>query len=297
MRPVPGRYNTDGPWLKGNTHIHSVYSDGGRQYADIVRLYAERGYDFIFLTDHMHVADIEGMPDPPLLALNGVELDGSDGQGGYYHATALGFSGDLPRGRGFPALVAAVKEAGAIVICAHPYWTGNSIDDVLRHPFDGVEVYNDICGFLNGKAWSSYHWDRMLEADPLALGLSADDAHLNGHEPLDRGWIMVHAEPSKQAVIDAIRRGDFYATQGPAFHGIHVDEGGIRVTTDPVRIIRLAGGRRPYAGWGDRVWQGTGDPVTEAEFAVPQEHDYVRVEIEDEYGRRAWTNSLLIPRN
>jgi hypothetical protein len=295
MRPVPGRYDADGPWLKGNTHMHSVHSDGGREYADVARLYAECGNDFIFMTDHMHVADIEDMPDPPLLALNGVELDGRDSEGGYYHATALGFSGELPDADGFGDLVRAVRDAGAIVICAHPYWTGNSIEDVLRHPFHGVEVYNDICGFLNGKAWSSYHWDRMLEADPLVLGLSADDAHLNGDEPLDRGWIMVHAEPSKNSILDAIRRGDFYSTQGPRFHSIHVEDDRIRVSTDPVRIVRLAGGRKPYAGWGARVWQGTGAPVTEAEFIVTQEHDYLRVEIEDEYGRRAWTNSLMVP--
>lgn len=63
MRLIPNRYNTEGPWFKGNTHIHTTFSDGGKDYRTVARMYAERGYDFVFITDHRHAADIEDLPN------------------------------------------------------------------------------------------------------------------------------------------------------------------------------------------------------------------------------------------
>jgi len=296
MRPIPNRYNTDGPWLKGNTHIHTTCSDGGKDYPTVASLYAERGYDFIFITDHNHVADIESLEGLPLLAINGVEIDGSDRTGAFFHAVGLGVEGELLQDAAFEERVANLHECGALVVLAHPYWSGNSIEDALRHDFDGVEIYNHICNYLNGKSFGAYHFDAMLERNPRALCFSADDAHLNGNEPFDGGWIMVSApECTKQAILAAIRAGNFYATRGPSFFSIHADAETIRVRTSPVRMIRLVNGKTGYAGWGQRAYAGPDQTVTEAEFEVTEERRYLRVEIEDEWGRLAWTNAVLEP--
>ena len=296
MQPIPGRYNTIGPWLKGQTHVHTTFSDGGKDYGTVTGLYADAGYDFVFITDHGRVADVEAMPDPPLLALNGIEIDGADETGQWYHACGLGYSDELDSALPFADRVARLQEAGAIVVLAHPYWTGNSVEDALRHPFDGVEVYNDICNFLNGKSHGAYHWDRMLERAPRTLGFAVDDAHLNGNETPDHAWIMVAARSrTKDDILAAIRAGSFYATQGPQFRSIEVEERRVRVTTSPVRMIRLVAGAEPYAGWGDRRWSGDRDGrlLTEADFLTGPDHDYLRVEIEDENGHLAWTNAVL----
>ncbi len=289
MKLIADRYNTDGPWYKGNAHIHTTFSDGGKDYRTVADMYASRGYDFIFITDHKRVADIEAMPDLPLLALNGVEIDGNDETGMWFHATALGYDGELLGDVPFGEQVAHVQAGGGIVNLAHPAWTGTSVDDALRHGFDGVEVYNHICNYLNGKSLSVYHWDRMLEANPHTLGLSVDDAHLNGNEPWDGGRIMVAArELSRRGVVDAIRSGSFYSTQGPTFGSIRVEPDRIRVTCSPAAMVRLT----DNTAWGARVYPGGGGTVTEAEFAVTDERAYLRVEIEDEDGRLAWTNAL-----
>ena len=39
-------------WLKGNLHTHTNLSDGDSEPADVCRYYADRGYDFISITDH-----------------------------------------------------------------------------------------------------------------------------------------------------------------------------------------------------------------------------------------------------
>ena len=41
-----------GTWFKGNTHTHSLWSDGNDFPEMIVGFYAENGYDFIALSDH-----------------------------------------------------------------------------------------------------------------------------------------------------------------------------------------------------------------------------------------------------
>jgi hypothetical protein len=67
------------------------------------------------------------------------------------------------------------------------------------------------------------------------------------------------------------------------------------VETSPVSEIRLVSGRKPYCGWGSRrLGEGGEGLIAEAEFRVTEKHDYLRIEIEDELGRTAWTNVLLV---
>jgi predicted metal-dependent phosphoesterase TrpH len=293
MQTFPGRYNTDGPWFRGNTHLHTTFSDGGKDYAETARLYAEAGYDFTFVTDHNHAGQVDADTDLPLAVFNGIEVGGPDSTGANYHVVGLGYDGDAPEGKNMDWWRERFREAGALAIIAHPAWMNNSVADALRHDFDGVEVYNHICNFLNGKGQSVFHADQMLEVNPATLCISADDAHMHGDQPYAGGWIMVAAASCTQAdILDAIRAGNFYATQGPRFESIHVDSRTIRVHTSPVSAVRITS-----AGpWAQRVWRG-GDPtIIEAEFDVENEdRPYIRVEIEDANGRMAWTNAVLRP--
>jgi hypothetical protein len=42
-------------WYKGNTHTHTVNSDGDSTPDEVVRWYREHGYHFVVLTDHTAV--------------------------------------------------------------------------------------------------------------------------------------------------------------------------------------------------------------------------------------------------
>jgi len=46
--------STDGPkrWFKGNTHTHSLWSDGDAAPEHIADWYKSHGYDFLVLSDH-----------------------------------------------------------------------------------------------------------------------------------------------------------------------------------------------------------------------------------------------------
>jgi hypothetical protein len=44
----------------------------------------------------------------------------------------------------------------------------------LRHGFDGVEAFNTIADWQNGKSSGAFHWDRMLDRNPGAVGPAVD---------------------------------------------------------------------------------------------------------------------------
>src|SRR5215217_4804615 len=48
-------------WFKGNTHTHTVNSDGDSTPDEVVRWYREHGYNFLVLTDHNYLTPTTGL--------------------------------------------------------------------------------------------------------------------------------------------------------------------------------------------------------------------------------------------
>ncbi|MBT3194815.1 MAG: hypothetical protein HN341_19890 [Verrucomicrobia bacterium] len=287
------RYSTSGQWFKGNTHLHSTASDGGKTFPELAELYKADGYDFLFRTDHWVASDVAAdTADYPLLWMDGIELDGTDESGSYFHVVCLGSLEGLSRDDGFDAALRSARAQGALLIAAHPHWCGNSLDDCLRWPFDGVEIYNHVCHWLNGKSNGLVHWDAVLRNNPNALAFAVDDAHLRPEHPgWNGGWIVVNADAcAPSEITSAIQRGNFYSSCGPQMHAITLDGDDLRITTSPIRFARLVG---PGPN-GVRIGSFDGPLLTEVDMRVPADWPYVYVEIEDDNGRRAWTNNLFI---
>lgn len=287
------RYTTDGNWYKGNTHLHSTASDGGKTFSELARMYAGAGYDFLFRADHwVSSAVAVDNEDFPLLWLDGVELDGRDSGGAYYHVVCLGTFTGITREMGLLAAMASAREQSGLLILAHPQWTGNTSDEALRWNFDGVEVYNHVCHWLNGKGDGGAYWNAMLLRRPAVLGLACDDAHISpAHPGWNGGWIVVNApELSRSAVTDAICAGNFYSSTGPDFRAITCEGSTVTIETSPVQFARLVG----PAYLGKRTGSFEGQLFTEVVFELPHDWTYAYLEIEDAQGRRAWTNALQV---
>jgi hypothetical protein len=286
------RYTGLSRWWKGNLHVHSTRSDGGKAPAELAALYAGAGYDFIVLADHWVAGAPEDLPQPsPLLVLDGVELDGNDATGAYFHVVCIGCRGGIERAMGLEPAMAEARRQGAVLVLAHPLWSGNSTEDALRHGFDGVEAWNNVATWLNGKGSGAFHWDRMLDRSPAAIGTAVDDAHISAEHPLWNGaWVHVDAPAATpEALLAAIRAGRFVSSCGPAIHTLEARGREVTVGCSPVRFIRLVGPM--YNGL--RFAALEGPLLTEAGFAVPEDWAHTRIEIEDERGRRAWTNALF----
>src|SRR5687767_15282911 len=48
-------------WFKGNTHTHTLNSDGDSTPDEVVRWYREHGYHFLVLTDHNFLTPVDGL--------------------------------------------------------------------------------------------------------------------------------------------------------------------------------------------------------------------------------------------
>jgi hypothetical protein len=287
------RYEGLTRWWKGSVHVHSSRSDGAKSPAELAVLYASAGFDFIALTDHWIASPPDDLPlKPPLLVLDGVELDGEDSAGAFLHVLCLGRFTGIERDMGMDAAIAAVRRQGGITVLAHPLWSGNSEADALRHGFDGVEAYNNIATWLNGKGSGVFHWERMLERSPAVFGLAVDDAHLStAHPTWNGGWIHVDT-PSleRRDILESIRSGRFVASCGPGIHALEARDREVTVRCSPVRFARLVGPKFH----GQRLAALEGPLLTRATFTVPEEWPHARIEVEDESGRRAWTNALFV---
>ncbi len=122
--------------------------------------------------------------------------------------------------------------------------TAEDLANVLEEEF--FEVYNGSpgCNHLGDddhpgdeRIWDIANTLRLgeLKAPPL-FGLGTDDTHHyhspNGATP-GRGWIMVRAaELSPEAIITAMRRGDFYASSGVILRDIRYDSAERRITIE-----------------------------------------------------------------
>ena len=287
------RYGNCKKWFKGNTHIHSVASDGGKNFAELAVMYAEAGYDFLFITDHWVASDVESdAAGYPLLWCDGIELDGVDSTGAAFHVVCLGTFHGMDRKLGLENGITKAKEQGGVLILAHPAWCGNSFDDANRWGFHGVEIYNHVCRWLNGKGDGRVYWERMLLENPEVLAFAADDAHLNKeHLGWNGGWIAVNIEElSRDSVLAAIKAGKFYSSQGPEFKSLEFDGRVVKAETSTIQFARLVGS----ASNGKRIGDFQKASIDSFEFEVSSDLPFAFLEIEDANGRRAWTNNLLV---
>ncbi len=285
------RYDISGKCYKGNVHTHSTASDGGMTFKEIAELYASEGYQFMFRTDHWVASDVASDNEKyPLLWIDGIEIDGADNAGGSYHTLCLGKVKDIRREDGYLTAMQAARQQGALIVLAHPHWCGNTFEDCLRWGFDGVEIYNHVCHWLNGKSNALPHWDSMLRKNPNVLALAVDDCHLRPEHPgWNGGWIQVNAnECSANAILQSIKAGNFYSSCGPEIHSLSFDGNELHVETSPIKFARVVGPE-----WrGIRAGSFGDELLTDLKFQIPDDWAYAYLEIEDGNGRRAWTNNL-----
>jgi hypothetical protein len=290
----------------------------------LVEHYAYSGADFIALTDHWKATgpdEVHGDPGPTVI--RGIEVNtenGSTAAGTTYHIVGLGVPEAIARrteGIGPNAAqwyVDAIRDLGGVAFIAHPYWSGLTLRDFEGlHGYLGIEVWNADTEVHIGRGDSSLLWDDLLSHGNGVLGLGVDDCHRPGYDSV-RGWTVVKAlDRSAPSLLAAVAAGHFYATAGPEIIDVQWDEAGrtIAVRCSPVRSVTLVAdgtrGARLNAGpfgasmRASRLRSATnraegvveGELLTGAVLHLSGHERYVRVQVEDDRGRRAWTNPIF----
>lgn len=278
---------------KVNLHTHTSLSDGRKSPGEVVQIYREQGYDAIALTDHWFWGDGEESEDFCIISGAEYNIGGVDTLTGVYHILGLGASRapSVAKTMEPQRIIDEIHRAGGMAVLAHPAWSLNTPEQILalRH-LDATEIYNTVSGVhMSRRADSSIIVD-MLGVRGLNLPLIGDDdAHYYDGTDQCKSWIMVEADANTaQQLLAAVRAGRFYATQGPE---IHLQRQGDTVTVacSPCGEIIFHTGR----AWASkRVFEGEG--LTEASFTVTDEDHFIRAEVVDADGKRAWSNMILL---
>lgn len=285
------------PFYKVNLHMHTKNSDGRLPLPDALERYRQAGYDAVCVTDHWK-RTTDATFHQNMLVLPGIEVD-------YFLAAQVihiigvnvgaGIVEAVDRKWGAQRGIEAIRAAGGLAVLAHPAWSLNTPETVCSlKRLTAAEVFNSV----SRPPWNGDRADAtgvldMAAANGCVLNtIAVDDAHYyNGDECY--AFIRLQADAlTADAVADAVRRGAFYATQGPEIAQVSFDGDTVSVDCAPARRI-LFHSNRTYAR--DRCWEGDG--ITHAEYRVSRDwcESFVRVIVEDEHGLRAWANPVVVP--
>ena len=287
--------------LKANLHTHTTKSDGAIEPQEVIRRYAEKGYGVLALTDHRQVHKIAPYDPMGMILIQGAELHPLNPGRASWHLVALDLPDDFQptdaaeTGETAQQIIDLVAAAGGITAVAHPYWCGYG-SEVVK-PLKGyfaMEIYNTECRGIN-REYSLQTWDELLFDGYRVPGIAVDDVHREHN--LFGGWTVICArEKSKEAVMDALRKGEFYASQGPEFHSITLEGDILKAEFTPCDFacfVRKSTGAR-Y--WGKPGEEGK-TPLTYMELDISKfrgQNYYVRCCIRDAQGRYAWSNPIYL---
>lgn len=247
-------------WFKGQTHAHTVNSDGDELPRAVARWYQDHEYNFLVITDHNYITDVarldtDGDRDDFIL-IPGEEVTDKK----YLHVNGLNMKRQVAAQKlddvvaNLQANIDSVRAAGGIPQVNHPNWHRAITCEQLAALKNVrlMELYN-MDKTSNNFAAGGYPgteeiWDCALSRGMVLYGLATDDTHdYEGEYRPERaypgkGWIMVRAkELTPEAIMTALEKGDFYATFGL---GVILEE--VIVTDKEYRLKIKASGDLSY---------------------------------------------------
>jgi len=299
-------------WYKGNTHTHTLNSDGDSPPDEVARWYREHGYRFLVLSDHNFLTSPDALnallgADEQFLLIPGEEVtDAVAGKPLHINGLAVDRLVKPQGGATMPEAlqrdIDAIRAANGAPHLNHPNfgWAVTAADiqrvrnDRLFEIFNGHPMVNNEGG--GGMPGLEEMWDVILSSGKLLYGLATDDAH-HFKRPGDpsaagpgRGWVMVRAPRlGAREIIEALERGDFYASTG-------VELSDIRRTPTRLEVYITADSWSKYT----TRFIGKDGRVLAESFANPASYDikgdegYVRAVVMESNGKRAWVQPVML---
>lgn len=299
-------------WYKGNTHTHTLNSDGDSTPDDVVRWYREHDYDFLVLTDHNFLTSVDGLnalhgADQQFLVIKGEEVTDRFGEKPL-HINGLDISRLVPPQGGTSVVdvvqrnVDAINSANGLSSINHPNYgwaiTADELGQVRNNRFfevfNGHPTVNNIGG--GGVPGLEEVWDVILTKGTLLYGIAVDDAHTfkqpgNPDVPgPGRGWIVVRAPKLEgRALLDAMQRGDFYASTGVELTDYRATSQQVTLSVKQRADVKY---RVQFVGKGGRLLSELTD--INAAYTIRGDEGYVRAKVIESNSRYAWTQPVQI---
>jgi len=201
-RPLPASEGRR--WLAGDLHAHTVHSDGVLTVSELAALAAERGLDFIAVTDHNTISHHAELPAAAkrygITLLPGQEVTTDGG-----HAGALGDIGWIDFRRPPDDWLDATEAGGGLLSINHPFAGPVSWVHPMRRRPPLVELWH--------WSWLDLRWTTPLgwwqAWDPAAIPVGGSDWHRPGSDaPPGRPTTWVQCAGTEPGdVLDGLRAG------------------------------------------------------------------------------------------
>ena len=298
-------------WYKGNTHTHTLNSDGDSTPDDVVKWYREHGYQFLVLTDHNFLTSVDALnalhgADERFLVIRGEEVtelfeDKS------LHVNGLDVAHQVEPQGGTSVVdvlqrnVDAIRAAEGVPHINHPNYRWSISADELRQIrnnklfeiFNGHPMVNSVGG--GGVPGLEEVWDAILTAGIRLYAIAVDDAHTfkdPGNPAVagpGRGWVAVRAPKLEaRALLDAMERGDFYASTGVELSGFYVSRQAMTVTVAATSYSKY---RIQFIGARGEILREVHD--SHATYVFNGDEQYVRAKVIESNGAIAWCQPVF----
>jgi hypothetical protein len=209
----------------------------------------------------------------------------------------------------YSAQLAVVAELGGIAMVNHPHFHfAANADMIVTLAEKGLRLLELSNAALDnqspdGRAAAERRnerlWDDVLSRGARVYGLATDDAHHfpgdgvtrvgNALYSGDRGYVMVRAQKSVQAIREALLAGDFYATTGVAVRELDARREALRIAVEPVAGVSHT---VRFVGRGGRVLSESSG--SDASYAPRGDEGYVRAVVAASSGEKAWIQPVFI---
>lgn len=283
-------------YYKASLHTHSTVSDGKMTPQEVKDRYKAAGYSIMALTDHHIVAAHPELNDEDFITLTGIEL-GLDAEdyappasffGKTYHINLIAKDPNnlwqpyppkkITEGNRAHAekahwdqrertyslenaneILARAKEEGFLAIYNHPTWSKQSYPDYagLKNLW-ALEIRNTL-NVTKGYDDNNHRvYQDLLELGNRLCVVACDDTHRP--HTVGGSFTMIGAkELTYEAVIEAMEKGELYASCGPLIHSMTLDGSLLTVTCDPAAQVCV----QTQARYAQRV---AGEGITEAQI-------------------------------
>lgn len=311
-------------FFKAQLHCHSKNSDGKLTVEQQKELFKEKGYSVVAFTDHEHLIDNSHLDDASFLTITSCEvavkefsnestlkndkmrvihlnfyaLDQHNTVTPCYNSVydhfinetvkdKIRFNGEFQREyspEGINEIIKEAKKQGFLVSYNHPDWSLETACDYLNYEnLDFVEVYNHSCTVKGGEGYLIKAFDDILRSGKKVYATMCDDSH--SEKTMFGGWVMINAQSlNYKTIMDALKNGEFYSSQGPEIYSITVEDNVVTVKTSKAKRIALSTrGRRCEAQ--------NGENIIKASFKLKETDGYFRITVVDEYNNRAHSQS------
>ena len=299
-------------WYKGNTHTHTLNSDGDSTPEEVVRWYREHGYQFLVLTDHNFLTGVDALnalhgADERFLVIKGEEVTDKFADKPL-HLNGLDVAELVTPQKGTSVVdtlqrnVDAIRKTQGVPHINHPNFGWAITAEELRQVENNklFEIFNGHPHVNNqgggGIAGLEAAWDHILTSGKMLYGIAVDDAHVF-KQPWDRnaarpgqGWVVVRSERlHPRAILEAMERGDFYASTGVELNELRTNEQEIAITIkeDPTAKYRIQ-----FIGKGGKLLKE--EIKSPARYQIRGDEGYVRGKVLDSNGLIAWTQPVKV---